>query len=248
MSDSGHRRRFEAWLAAELRRAVVTDVAGPQRVMSLVRASSGHASRRRRGSTPATAFAFTVCVLGVFAFRMATLLMPATSTANFAERGAGLRDTISAFTDSMEGTARLVGVAVIAPAAARIAVVHDFHGWDLHISKIAQRDERVAHGGDIEHRARPSAGARDEPSDTISRRQRTEQLDLGQRAGTPMITIPRSHTPGIDCSLCVRSDRARSRILESRGRGEQPSLPFCSSPPTPCSFRSHIRYAGNSPR
>jgi hypothetical protein len=143
MFDSGHCRRFEAWLTAELRRAVATDVAGPERVMSLVRASSGHARRRRRGATPATAFAFTVCVLGVFAFRMATLLMPATSTTSFTERGAGLRDTISAFTDSMEGTARLVSVAVIAPAAARIAVVHDFHGWDLHLSKVAQRDERV---------------------------------------------------------------------------------------------------------
>ena len=147
MSDSGYGRRFEAWLAAELRRAVVTDVVGPERVMSLVRASSVHTRHRRRGATPATAFAFTVCVLGVFALRMATLLMPAMSTTSFNERGAGLRDTISAFTDSMEGTARLVGVAVIAPAAARIAVVHDFHGWDLHMSKVAQRDELVMLGG-----------------------------------------------------------------------------------------------------
>lgn len=144
MSDSGYRRRFEAWLAAEFRRAVVTDVAGPERVMALVRASAGRAHRRRRGATPATAFAFAACVLGVFAFRTATLLVPSTSATSFAEEGAGLRDTISAFTDSMEGTARLVSVAVIAPAAARIAVVHDFHGWDLHTSQLDQRDGRAA--------------------------------------------------------------------------------------------------------
>ena len=149
MSDSGHRRRFESWLAAEFRRAVATDVAGPARVMSLVRASSGYARRKRRAATPATGFAFTVCVLGVFAFRMATLLVPPTSTPSFAESGAGLRDTISAFTDSMEGTARLVGVAVIAPAAARIAVVHDFHGWDLRIGQIAQREERTVSGAAV---------------------------------------------------------------------------------------------------
>ena len=142
MSDSGYRRRFEAWLAAEFRRAVVTDVAGPERVMALVRASARRGRGRRRGATPATAFAFAACVLGVFAFRMATLLVPSMSTASVAQEGAGLRDTISAFTDSMEGTARLVSVAVIAPAAARIAVVHDFHGWDLRTSQIAQRHER----------------------------------------------------------------------------------------------------------
>jgi hypothetical protein len=143
MSDSGHDRRFEAWLAAEFRRTVATNVGGPERVMSLVRASAGRARRRRHRNTPATAFAFTAFVLGVFAFRMATLLAPSTSVSSFAEGGAGLRDTISAFTDSMQGTARVVGVAVIAPAAARIAVVHDFHGWDLHIGHVAQRDERA---------------------------------------------------------------------------------------------------------
>jgi hypothetical protein len=143
MSDFAHRRGFEAWLAGELRRTVVTDAAGPERVMSFVRASAVRAHRRHRGATPATAFAFAACVIGVFAFRMATLLVPSTSAASFAEGRAGLRDTISAFTDSMRGTARLVSVAVIAPAAARIAVAHDFHGWDLHIDQVAQRDERA---------------------------------------------------------------------------------------------------------
>ena len=145
MSDF-ERGRFEAWLAAEFRRAVATDAAGPERVMSRVRASAGLARRRRRGATPATAFAFAACVLGIFAFRMTALLVPATSIGSLAEGGAGLRDTISAFTDSMEGTARLVGVAVIAPAAARIAVVHDFHGWDLRINPVALRDERDVRG------------------------------------------------------------------------------------------------------
>lgn len=143
MSDSEH-RRFERWLAAALRRPVAIDAHGPERVMALVRGSAGPARRRRRGATPATAFAFAACVLGVIAFRMATLLVP-TSDGRLMGTDAGLRDTISAFRDSMEGTARLVGVAVIAPAAARIAVVHDFHGWDLHITPVAQRDERAVH-------------------------------------------------------------------------------------------------------
>ncbi|HVD05264.1 MAG TPA: hypothetical protein VNB89_04580 [Gemmatimonadaceae bacterium] len=142
MSDSEHRRRFETWLAAEFRRPVAISADGPERVMALVRGSAGPARRRRRGATPAAAFAFAACVLGVIAFRMATLLVP-TSDDRLVGADAGLRDTISAFRDSMEGTARLVGVAVIAPAAARIAVVHDFHGWDLRITPVAQRDERA---------------------------------------------------------------------------------------------------------
>jgi hypothetical protein len=143
MSDFEHRRRFESWLASEFRRPVATSADGPERVMALVRGSAAPARRRRRGATPATAFAFAACVLGVIAFRMATLLVPA-SDDRLMGTDAGLRDTISAFRDSMEGTARLVGVAVIAPAAARIAIVHDFHGWDLRITPVAQRGERAA--------------------------------------------------------------------------------------------------------
>jgi len=142
MSDSEHRRRFETWLAAQFRLPVGISADGPERVMALVRGSVGPARRRRRGATPATAFAFAACVLGVIAFRMATLLVP-TSDDRLIGTEAGLRDTISAFRDSMEGTARLVGVAVIAPAAARIAIVHDFHGWDLRITPVAQRGERA---------------------------------------------------------------------------------------------------------
>jgi hypothetical protein len=143
MSDSEHRRRFEAWLAAEFRRPVAIDSDGPERVMSRVRASAGLARHRRRGATPATAFAFAVCVVGVIAFRMAALLVP-TYDNRLVGSDAGLRDTISAFRDSIEGTARLVGVAVIAPAAARIAVAHDFHGWDLRITPVAEHDEGAA--------------------------------------------------------------------------------------------------------
>ena len=142
MSDTEN-RRFQVWLAAALRRPVAVDADGPERVMALVRGSAGPARRRRRGATPATAFAFAACVLGVIAFRMASLLVP-TSGDRVMGADAGLRDTISAFRDSMEGTARLVGVAVVAPAAARIAIVHDFHGWDLHITPLAQRDARAA--------------------------------------------------------------------------------------------------------
>ena len=133
MSDTTPRSRFETWLAAELRRPVAIDAGGPARVMSLVHASSRRGSHGRRSATPAAAFAFAACVVGVIAFRMATLLAPATGVGGFQVGDAGLQDTISAFRDSMEGTARLVGVAVIGPVAARMAVVHDFHGWDLHV-------------------------------------------------------------------------------------------------------------------
>ena len=123
MSDSSPRERFEAWLASEFQRPVRVAANGPERVMALVRASSGFTRPRRHGATPSAAFAFAACVVGVIAFRMATLLVPATSFDRFAGSDAGLRDTISAFRDGMTGTARLVEVAMIAPAAARIAVV-----------------------------------------------------------------------------------------------------------------------------
>lgn len=147
MSDAAPRSRFETWLAAELQRPVAIDAAGPERVMSLVHASSRRARHGHRSATPATAFAFAACIVGVIAFRMATLLAPATGVGGFHASDAGRQDTISAFRDSMEGTARLVGIAVIAPAAARIAVVHDFHGWDLHVLPAARPSDRVARGG-----------------------------------------------------------------------------------------------------
>jgi hypothetical protein len=138
--------RFESWLAAEFRRPVRIASDGPDRVMSAVRSSAPAARKRRRGATPSAAFAFAACTVGIIAFRMATLLVPVTSAGGFAGRDSGLRDTISSFRDSLDGTARLVGVAVIAPAAARIAVVHDFHGWDLHIAPASSPDEHVVRG------------------------------------------------------------------------------------------------------
>jgi hypothetical protein len=145
MSDFDHRRRFESWLAKEMHRPIRVDANGPERVMALVRANARPARRPRALTTPATAFAFAACVVGVIAFRMATLLVPTASFDRSEGRDAGLRDTISAFRDSMESTARLVGIAVIAPAAARIAVAHDFHGWDLRIAP-ARGDERAGNG------------------------------------------------------------------------------------------------------
>lgn len=136
MSDGNARRRFDAWLAHELRRPVAIGSEGPERVMAMVRGAGRHGARRTRRASPATGFAFAACLVGVIAFRMATLLVPPSPTMNAID-GAGLRDTVGAFRDSMEGTARLVGVAVVAPAAARIAVVHDFHGWDLHVGAAA---------------------------------------------------------------------------------------------------------------
>jgi hypothetical protein len=141
MSDLNARRRFDAWLSHELRRPVAIDPDGPEHVMAMVRGARRHGARRNRRATPATGFAFAACLVGVIAFRMATLLVPSSPTIGAID-GAGLRDTIGAFRDSMEGTARLVGVAVVAPAAARIAVVHDFHGWDLHVGKVAADRER----------------------------------------------------------------------------------------------------------
>lgn len=150
MSESEH-RRFDTWLAAELRRPVAFKADGPQRVMASVLSVAGaHRATRRvaraRNVAPSTAFAFAACVIGIIAFRMATMLAPSTNVDRFSG-DAGLRDTISAFRDSMNGTARLVAVAVIAPAAARIAVVHDFHGWDLRIapaSPSAEQPSRTA--------------------------------------------------------------------------------------------------------
>lgn len=134
MSDST-RRAFEAWLATQMHRQPSVDAEGPARVMARIRSLSVHAPRRRHEKTPATAFAFAACVVGLFAFRIAAMLTPVNQGSAYGD--AGLRDTISAFQDSMTSAARLVGVAVIAPAAARIAVAHDFHGWDLRIDPAA---------------------------------------------------------------------------------------------------------------
>ena len=149
MSDHRRRHAFDAWLAKQMQRPVQVDAEGPARVMARVRASVGHAPRHRREATPTTAFAFAACVVGLIAFRMATMLGPATQANALNGGDAGLRDTISAFRDSMESTARLVGVAVIVPAAARIAVAHDFHGWDLHITPEAALSTSRGDGGAV---------------------------------------------------------------------------------------------------
>jgi hypothetical protein len=148
MSDQ-ERHAFEAWLAKQMQREIPMDHDGPARVMARVRASTSQASVRRRERTPAAAFAFAACVVGLIAFRMAAMLAPATQTSAFTAGDAGLRDTISAFRDSMESTARLVGVAVIAPAAARIAVAHDFHGWDLRITPTVTASTGRNDGGSL---------------------------------------------------------------------------------------------------
>jgi hypothetical protein len=137
-----HRDRYEAWLAGELRRPVPVGADGPQRVMSRVRRAAASAKRRSDGR-PAAAFAFAACVVGIFAFRMAGLLVPTVGDSRAADGAAEIRDTISSLRDSMQGTARLVSV--IAPAAARIAIAHDFHGWDLHFTPGTSRTERATH-------------------------------------------------------------------------------------------------------